>query len=85
MKTHSLKTWPEFFQATKRGEKLFEVRINDRNYEVGDRIILHEYDPKTDTVTGEQLNCRITYILPPYNDVVELGDNCILSLKLLGS
>jgi hypothetical protein len=45
MKTHYLKTWPEYFQAIKSGEKKAELRLNDRDFKVGDELVLQEYDP----------------------------------------
>lgn len=43
MKTHDLKCDPEFFTAVQDGTKPFEIRENDREYEVGDLLMLHEY------------------------------------------
>ncbi|MFA5381985.1 MAG: DUF3850 domain-containing protein [Candidatus Micrarchaeia archaeon] len=43
---HSLKTWPEFFQLTLNGKKKFELRRNDRDYRVGDELLLKEWDPE---------------------------------------
>jgi hypothetical protein len=43
---HELKTWPEFFAATKRGHKKFELRRDDRGgFQVGDELLLKEWDP----------------------------------------
>jgi hypothetical protein len=61
-KTHNLKTWPEYFQACKSGAKKFEVRRNDRRFEVGDFLELHEYVPLVG-FTGEKETYKITYIL----------------------
>lgn len=44
-KTHELKTLPVYFDAVKRGDKTFEVRKNDRDFQTGDVLILKEYDP----------------------------------------
>lgn len=33
---HELKTYPKYFQETIEGNKLFEIRKNDRNFQVGD-------------------------------------------------
>lgn len=41
---HELKTYPEFFEQTLDGNKPFEVRVNDRNYKVGDTVILKEWN-----------------------------------------
>lgn len=40
--THELKTWPEFFEQTRNGRKKFELRRNDRAYQVGDQLLLKE-------------------------------------------
>lgn len=42
---HSLKTLPVYFAAVLRGDKTFEVRKNDRNFQTGDTLVLREYDP----------------------------------------
>ena len=61
--THALKTWPEYFKKVKSGEKNFELRKNDRNFKVGDKVLLQEYDPETEKYTGEEIDFRIGYIL----------------------
>ena len=45
MTEHVLKTWPAYFDAVERGEKVFEVRRDDRGYQKGDMVILWRYDP----------------------------------------
>ena len=60
---HYLKTYVEFFQATKRGDKNFELRKNDRNYRVGDLLILMEYDPVIGFIGSEDIWVKVTYIL----------------------
>jgi hypothetical protein len=45
MKTHELKTWPEYFSAVWHGLKNFEVRENDRNFLVGETLELKEFKP----------------------------------------
>ena len=37
---HDLKIWPEFFDAVASGAKPFDLRKNDRNYHVGDTLLL---------------------------------------------
>lgn len=44
-KTHELKTWAIYWDAVERGEKLFEVRKNDRFFQVGDVVELHRWNP----------------------------------------
>ncbi len=65
-KIHLLKCWPEFFKAVKSGEKTFEIRMNDREYQVGDVLIVSEYDPSTSTYTREHVSRRVTYLTSAY-------------------
>lgn len=45
MQEHELKTWPTPFGAMWRGEKLYELRRDDREYKVGDGLRLQEWTP----------------------------------------
>lgn len=63
MTTHALKTWPEYFQAVKDGRKPFELRQNDRDFQVGDVLELYEYEPMGKQLTGERLRVVVTYVL----------------------
>lgn len=60
---HYLKTWTKFFQDVRSGVKQFEVRKNDRNYQVGDTLILEEFDPIKQRKTGAWIPKLITYKL----------------------
>lgn len=60
--THELKIRPQFFDKVISGEKTFEIRKNDRNFKVGDRIILKEYDNETG-FTGRNAVFDITYVM----------------------
>lgn len=42
MQQHYLKTQPEYWRDVVSGKKTFELRRKDRNYEVGDELILCE-------------------------------------------
>jgi hypothetical protein len=44
-KTHELKIWPVYFDAIERGDKTFDVRKNDRDFQTGDTLVLREYEP----------------------------------------
>lgn len=46
-RVHDLKAWPEQWEATCSGAKPFEFRKNDRDYRVGDVLLLSKYDPET--------------------------------------
>lgn len=49
---HELKTWPQEFAATLRGDKTFEFRRYDRPYCVGDVLVLREWVPVAERVDG---------------------------------
>ena len=85
--THTLKTWPQYFDAVKRGEKTFEVRRNDRGFQEGDIVLLWrtcEHEPtKVDLdVWGHakhELIFRIGYVLTGGQFGIADG-YCVLSL-----
>jgi Domain of unknown function (DUF3850) len=68
---HELKTHPEYFAAIYSGIKNFELRKNDREYKIGDELLLREFVPKgyyedgcnDDMYTGRILHRRVDYIL----------------------
>lgn len=62
-KIHDLKTWPDFFKKVVSGEKPFEIRVNDREYEVGDTLVLREFDPARAIYSGSQVVVLVTYLL----------------------
>lgn len=57
---HKLKILPEYFLAAYNEIKQFEIRKNDRDFKVGDYVILKEFDGEE--FTGEKIHGRITYI-----------------------
>lgn len=89
--THEVKSWPNLFAATLRGEKTHEMRKTlDRDYRIADYLNLNEYDPTTSTYSGRTLLLRITYVtstqIPCALSGEGLGSNyCILSVKIVDS
>lgn len=63
MTVHVLKSWPEMFDPVLRGLKTAELRYNDRRYEVGDILVLCEWEPGTDKYTGRECARRVTHVL----------------------
>lgn len=64
---HDLKLVQPFFNDVLTGKKKFEIRKNDRDFKIGDELILKEYIPETESYTGEVLQMVITYILDDKN------------------
>ena len=67
---HELKTHPEYFAAIYSGIKNFELRKNDREYKIGDELLLKEFYPEGASwdstklgYTGRILHRRVDYIL----------------------
>ncbi|KXT63177.1 DUF3850 domain-containing protein [Lactococcus sp. DD01] len=58
MKTHELKLDVKYFDEVKNGTKNFEIRKNDRDFKVGDILILKAFMPglKTFVKWGEIIN-----------------------------
>jgi hypothetical protein len=47
--THHLKTVQPYYEASESGLKLFEIRKDDRGYQVGDILHLYEWDGEKST------------------------------------
>lgn len=83
--THDLKIWPEYFQPVVKGLKTFELRYNDRNFQVGDILMMHEFCPVQWDYTVNWVRCVISFILPS-GDVAGLQDGyVILAISVEGS
>lgn len=60
-KIHDLKVWPDFFPSLLDGSKRFELREDDRGFQVGDYLRLREYAPGPDEYTGQEITALVTY------------------------
>ena len=73
-KEHVLKTDHVVFQDVLDGNKTFEIRFNDRDYQVGDLVILKETEFTGEQMksgqplvyTGREMQKRISYVLSGY-------------------
>lgn len=88
MTKHKLKSWPFFFEQIRLGHKKHDLRMKDREFKVGDMVMLCEYDPFAGTYTGRALLAKITYITSndypcAYSSAVLDREACILSLELI--
>ena len=85
---HELKILPEYFEAVTSGRKQFEIRKNDRDFKVGDQLILREYKKyikhelpgltrTTFSYTGDSYKAEITYI----TDYMQKSGYVVLGIK----
>lgn len=79
MQIHDLKCWCEPFTAISNGDKAFEYRFNDRNYNVGDLLHLNEWDHVSCEFTGRSLWKEVTYVLRSGFGLPE--GYCIMSIR----
>ena len=74
---HRLKLAKMFFDAVDTGKKSFELRKNDRNYQIGDILELHEMSDGEET--GRVTEKQVIYILEGFKGLEE--GYCILGLS----
>jgi len=87
MKIHELKCRTQHYNPLISGDKTFETRQNDRDFQVGDCIHMREYE-KFITVndqhmdyTGRSLMLKIHYIC----DYDQKLNNVILAVRIMDS
>lgn len=90
MQIHELKTDNDVFQASSDGLKRFEIRLNDRNFQVGDVLILRETVHSGDDMThgapieytGRKLSRIVDFILQGYDLGYGLDNGwCVMSVS----
>ena len=75
--THELKIQPQYFKEVISGLKTFEIRKNDRDFCVGDRLVLKEWE--NDKYTGRTTIRTISYM----TDYMQ-KKGCIVTGKQIG-
>lgn len=76
---HSIYIQKQYFDKVLSKEKTFELRKNDRDYKIGDTLILKEIDDH-DLNTGRKIKVEITYILN--GPIYGLDDGfCVMAIK----
>ena len=86
--SHELKSWPRFFGPIITGDRRHELRRNDRDYRVGDRLVLREFDESLGTYTGRVCIAVVTSITshdePCAASAEGLNpDFCILTIRVV--
>jgi uncharacterized protein YqfB (UPF0267 family) len=80
MSLHDLKTEKQFFDDIISGTKTFEIRYNDRDYLVGDYLLLRDFN--SGEYTGRIILCKVLYVLSdPGNRFLQPGYVC-MSIKM---
>ena len=80
MKRHELKLVQPYFEDVWNRVKTFELRKNDRDFKVGDSVMLREYDSINQTFLNRYVYVTITYILKGGIYGLEKG-YCIFGFK----
>lgn len=81
-RVHKLKIKSEYFSAVINKTKTAEIRYNDRNYQVGDILILNEID-SLGNFTGNNCEVIVTHVLDD-NQYLQTGF-VMLSFHMLNS
>lgn len=79
MRTHDVKLLPPFFDAVLSGQKTFEIRLNDRDYQEGDLLYLREYSKRDSKYTGRVLSAEIGFVYKGFEYGLKEG-YCVFSL-----
>lgn len=58
-----MKTWEPFFDAVQRGFKTFEIRKDDRSFDLGDVLVLRHWDPTVKKYSGRYIVRQVSYVL----------------------
>ncbi len=90
MTLHTLKIYPEYYDAVRNGIKTFEIRKYDRDYKVGDTLRLREYDPRRTydveaaMFTGQDVKAAVTYVITHdmFPDGIPEG-YCVMGIRVI--
>jgi ASC-1-like (ASCH) protein len=56
------KIWPKYFEAVKKGEKNYELRLADFKTKKGDTLVLKEWNPKTKEYTKREVRKKVKFV-----------------------
>lgn len=96
-RTHELKTWHPPFEAILHGHKRYEIRKDDREFAVGDELVLREWEPArhggfgqivgmdgSARYTGREIRARVTYKTSGGEWGIPVG-LCVLSIEVVST
>jgi len=85
MKLHELKTINPYFNEVWNDRKLFDVRKNDRDFEVGDVLWLRECDIHVGIASylKREIIAEVTYVLKDVEKFGVKNGYCVMSIKIL--
>lgn len=66
------KIWSEYFEDVASGNKNFELRLADWEINIGDTLVLKEWDHNKKEYTGREIRRAVTYVIKT-KDVEKLG------------
>lgn len=76
---HYIKCDSYYYDDVLNYNKPFEYRLNDRDYKVGDLIVLEEWNTTRKIYTGRSCIREITYILE--DELYLPKSHCIMAIK----
>ena len=80
MKTVEKKILPKYFKEVDSGNKTFELRKDEDDLQVGDILVLREWDGE---YTGKQLIREVTYVLRDCPEYGLMDGYCVLAIQNL--
>lgn len=87
MSVHNVKSWTYLFDALLNGNKHHDIRVMDRDYKVGDLMLMQEYDWGAKQYTGRETVRQISYITSAKHEACAFShavlhpEFCVLSLE----
>lgn len=78
MKTVCKKILPKYIEQIWSGNKNFELRKDEDNIQVGDDLVLEEWDDKTGKYTGIRVVRTVTYVLRNVPEYGLMDGYCII-------
>lgn len=79
--THSIKIASRYYEAVLRKDKKFEIRKDDRGYQVGDTVILEEWDEEKEQYSGRWQQVKISFVLRNCPEYGLMDGYCIFGWK----